>query len=344
MTVREQKEAAKAFAAKWDGRGYEKGECQKFWRGLLHDVFGIGDPDDWLQYEIPVATGFVDAYIGRTKVLIEQKGFTHGLEDKAAMKQAMMYVGAMPDTMPVRYIVLSNFREFWIYDKHAPEMTPVKVRLKDLPKKIVALCFLTEVNVAVEPLREVSAVDEKAAALVGKLYKALMESYSGEVDERVLESLNMLCVRLVFCAYAEDSGVFPKADQFVNYMRRYNAEAFHDRLKQLFRILNTDYPDRDPDDIPDLLEFPYVGSGLFDDPDIRIPRFTEETRELLLEAMCADVNWSEINPTIFGAVFESTLSTVMRRKNGMHYTTVTNIHRVADPLCFAQFDRHKMAV
>ena len=171
-----------------------------------------------------------------------------------------------------------------------------------------------------------------------------MESYSGEVDERVLESLNMLCVRLVFCAYAEDSGVFPKADQFVNYMRRYNAEAFRDRLKQLFRILNTDYPDRDPDDIPDLLEFPYVGSGLFDDPDIRIPRFTEETRELLLEAMCADVNWSEINPTIFGAVFESTLSTVMRRKNGMHYTTVTNIHRVADPLCFAQFDRHKMAV
>ena len=160
-----------------------------------------------------------------------------------------------------------------------------------------------------------------------------MASYSGEVDEHVLESLNMLCVRLVFCAYAEDSGVFPKQDQFVNYMRRYNAEAFRDRLRQLFRILNTDYPDRDPDDIPDLLEFPYVGSGLFDDPDIRIPRFTEETRELLLESMCADVNWAEINPTIFGAVFESTLSTVMRRKNGMHYTTVKNIHRVTDPLC-----------
>ena len=184
-----------------------------------------------------------------------------------------------------------------------------------------------------EAVRDISAVDEKAGALVGKLYKALMASYSGEVDERVLESLNMLCVRLVFCAYAEDSGVFPKQDQFVNYMRRYNAEAFRDRLRQLFRILNTDYPDRDPDDIPDLLEFPYVGSGLFDDPDIRIPRFTEETRELLLESMCADVNWAEINPTIFGAVFESTLSTVMRRKNGMHYTTVKNIHRVADPLC-----------
>ena len=333
MTAKEQKEAAKRFAAKWAGKGYEKGECQKFWRGLLHDVFDVADPDDWLQYEIPVATGFVDAYIGRTKVLIEQKGFTHGLEDKAAMKQAMMYVGAMPDTMPVRYVVLSNFQEFWIYDKHAPEMTPVKVRLADLPKKLSVLRFLTEVSQKVEAVRDISAVDEKAGGLVGKLYKALMASYSGEVDERVLESLNMLCVRLVFCAYAEDSGVFPKQDQFVNYMRRYNAEAFRDRLRQLFRILNTDYPDRDPDDIPDLLEFPYVGSGLFDDPDIRIPRFTEETRELLLESMCADVNWAEINPTIFGAVFESTLSTVMRRKNGMHYTTVKNIHRVADPLC-----------
>ena len=132
MTSKEQKEAAKQFAAKWAGKGYEKGECQKFWRALLHDVFEIADPDDWVQYELPVATGFVDAYIGRTKVLIEQKGFTHGLEDKAAMKQAMMYVGAMPDTMPVRYVVLSNFQEFWIYDKHAPEMTPVKVKLKDL--------------------------------------------------------------------------------------------------------------------------------------------------------------------------------------------------------------------
>ena len=120
MTSKEQKEAAKQFAAKWAGKGYEKGECQKFWRALLHDVFEVADPDDWVQYELPVATGFVDAYIGRTKVLIEQKGFTHGLEDKAAMKQAMMYVGAMPDTMPVRYVVLSNFQEFWIYDKHAP--------------------------------------------------------------------------------------------------------------------------------------------------------------------------------------------------------------------------------
>ena len=158
MTSKEQKEAAKRFAAKWAGKGYEKGECQKFWRGLLHDVFDVADPDDWLQFEIPVATGFVDAYIGRTKVLIEQKGFTHGLEDKAAMKQAMMYVGAMPDTMPVRYVVLSNFQEFWIYDKHAPEMTPVKVRLADLPKKLSVLRFLTEVSQKVaavwRPLKE----------------------------------------------------------------------------------------------------------------------------------------------------------------------------------------------
>ena len=332
MTSKEQKKAAADFAAKWAGKGYEKGECQKFWRGLLHDVFGVADPDDWVQYEVQVATGFVDAYISRTKVLIEQKGFEHGLADKAAMKQAMMYVGAMPDTMPVRYIVLSNFQEFWIYDKHSPEMKPVKVALKDLPKKLRVLSFLSEVEKTVTIVRDVAAVDKKAGELVGRLYKALLASYTGEVNERVLESLNMLCVRLVFCAYAEDSGVFPMRDQFVNYMRRYDAEAFRDRLAQLFRILNTDENDRDPDDIPALLEFPYVGSGLFDDEHIRIPRFTDETRTLLLDCMCADLDWTEINPTIFGAVFESTLSTAMRRKNGMHYTTVKNIHRVADPL------------
>lgn len=339
MTAKEQKKAAAEFAAKWLGRGYEKGECQKFWRGLLHDVFGIADPDDWLQYEIPVATGYVDAYISRTKVLIEQKGFEHGLADKAAMKQAMMYVGAMPDTMPVRYIVLSNFQEFWIYDKHAPEMKPVKVALKDLPKKLRLLSFLTELRQQVTIVRDVAAVDRKAGELVGRLYSALLKSYVGEVDDLTLESLNMLCVRLVFCAYAEDAGVFPKQDQFLNYMRRYDAESFRDRLAQFFRMLNTKEVDRDPEDIPDLLDFPYVGSGLFDDEHIRIPRFTEETRTLLLDCMCADLDWTEINPTIFGAVFESTLSTATRRKNGMHYTTVKNIHRVADPLFLWDLER-----
>ena len=177
-----------------------------------------------------------------------------------------------------------------------------------------------------------AAVDRRAGELVGRLYSALLRSYVGEVDDRTLESLNMLCVRLVFCAYAEDAGVFPKRGQFVDYMRRYDAESFRDRLAQLFRMLNTEYADRDPEDIPDLLDFPYVGSGLFDDESIRIPRFTEETRALLLDCLCADLDWTEINPTIFGAVFESTLSTAMRRRNGMHYTTVRNIHRVADPL------------
>ena len=200
MTAKEQRKAAEDFAAKWLGRGYEKGECQKFWRGLLHDVFDVADPDDWVQYEVPVATGYVDAYISRTKVLIEQKGFGHGLADRAAMKQAMMYVGAMPDTMPVRYVVLSNFQEFWIYDKHAPEMKPVKVVLRD-------------------------------------------------------------------------------------------------RLAQLFRLLNTEYADRDPEDIPDLLDFPYVGSGLFDDESIRIPRFTEERRAApgLPVRLISSAPWSRSN-------------------------------------------------
>jgi len=339
MTSGEQREAAKQFAAKWAGKGYEKGECQKFWRSLLHDVFGIEDPDDWVDYEIPLATGYVDAYISRTKVLIEQKSFSKGVADKQALDQAFKYAGAAPGTMPVRYVVLCNFSEFRIYDKHSADMKPVTVKLSDLPKKLSILRFLTEVKQPVSEVRAVSLVDEKAAYLVGKLYNLFLDSYVGEKDERLYESLNQLCVRLVFCAYAEDSGVFPNRDQFVTYMRRYGAEAFRDRLKQLFRILNTDYKDRDPEDIPDLLAFPYVGSKLFADEEIRIPRFTEELRTMLLDEMCADVNWTEINPTIFGSVFESTLSTAMRRKNGMHYTSIENIHRVIDPLFFWELER-----
>ena len=146
MTEKEQKEAAKRFVEKWSGKGYEKGECQKFWRGLLRDVFGITDPDDWIDYEIPVVNWYADAYISRTKVLIEQKSFKNSLNGKQAFEQAMKYVGAMPATMPVRYVVLCNFQEFWIFDKHSAEMKPVKIRLIDLPKKIAVFRFLVEVR------------------------------------------------------------------------------------------------------------------------------------------------------------------------------------------------------
>ena len=332
MTAKEQKEAAKRFVEKWSGKGYEKGECQKFWRGLLRDVFGIADPDDWIDYEIKLATGYADAYISRTKVLIEQKSCSQGINNKQAFEQAMKYVGAMPDTMPVRYVVLCNFQEFWIFDKHAAELKPVKVRLSELPRKLSVLRFLTEVRQSISEVRNVSPVDEKAAQLVGKLYQMMLDSYVGDKDEHLYESLNQLCVRLVFCAYAEDSEVFPRQDQFVNYMRKFTAEQIRDRLKQLFRTLNTPDKERDPEDLPELLEFPYVGSKLFADENIRIPRFSEEMRTMLLDEMCADINWSEINPTIFGAVFESTLSTLIRRKNGMHYTSVKNIHRLINPL------------
>jgi len=114
MTSKEQKEAASAFAKKWAGRGYEKGECQKYWRDLLHTVFGIADPDDWVEYEVQVNTGFttkfIDAYIPRTKVQIEQKSFQKGLTDRDVIEQALLYVGALPDTMPVSFIVLCNFQ------------------------------------------------------------------------------------------------------------------------------------------------------------------------------------------------------------------------------------------
>lgn len=167
------------------------------------------------------------------------------------------------------------------------------------------------------------------------MYDALYKQYADPQAEQSLKSLNKLCVRLVFCLYAEDAGIFGRHGMFHDYLAAFDTRGMRKALVELFRVLDTKLQDRDPylqDDNPELAAFPYVNGGLFSDENIEIPPFTDEIRNLLLNKASEDFNWAEISPTIFGAVFESTLNPETRRSGGMHYTSIENIHKVIDPL------------
>ena len=142
----------------------------------------------------------------------------------------------------------------------------------------------------------------------------------------------MLCVRLVFCLYAEDAGLFGKHGMFHDYLEKFSFDDLRRALIDLFKVLDTKIEDRDPYMKEDLAQFPYVNGGLFADEDIEIPNLNDKVKELLFSKASEDFDWSDISPTIFGAVFESTLNPETRRSGGMHYTSIENIHKVIDPL------------
>ena len=343
MTPQQQKKAAKHFAESWQGKGYEKGETQRFWLDLLHNVFGEDDPTKTTQFEIPVKTitkekgaDFIDGYIIPTKVLIEQKGAHVDLAAKAKQsdgseltpyQQARRYAEGLPLSQKPRWIVTCNFREFWVYDMERPNGEPQKIALENLENEYYRLQFL--VDLKNENIRREEEVSLKAGELVGKLYDALIKEYI-EPDESSLRSLNILCVRIVFCLYAEDAGLFATRTSFEDYIRSFNLPDLRDGIIKLFKALDTQMEQRDKYDLK-IKAFPYVNGGLFADQGIEIPNFTEEIVDVLVHH-CCPFDWSEISPTIFGAVFESTLNPETRRKGGMHYTSVANIHKVIDPL------------
>lgn len=188
------------------------------------------------------------------------------------------------------------------------------------------------VNAGNDHLQREMEMSIKAGDIVGLLYDAFYKQYKDPTKESSLKSLNMLCVRLVFCLYAEDAGIFGRKGMFHDYLSAYDARNMRKVLIELFQVLDTKPENRDPYLDEKLAEFPYVNGGLFKNEDIEIPNFTDEIRALLLSKASEDFNWSEISPTIFGAVFESTLNPETRRKGGMHYTSIENIHKVIDPL------------
>lgn len=338
----EQRKAAKKFADFWLDKGYEKGESQKFWLQLLGEVLGLEHPAQFITFENQVMldhTSFIDGYIDATKVLIEQKSLHKDLRKPikqsdgsllTPFQQAKRYSAELPFSRRPRWIVISNFAEFHIYDMEKPFGDPEILLLKDLPKEYYRLQFL--VNRDDEHTKKEMQVSMDAGKIVGTLYEALLKQYKDATNEESLKSLNMLCVRLVFCFYAEDAAIFGGKDMFHDYLQRFESRDLRRALIDLFKVLDTKEEERDPYLDDELAAFPYVNGGLFADEDIEIPQLTDEIRDLLLVNASENFDWSGISPTIFGAVFESTLNPETRRHGGMHYTSIENIHKVIDPL------------
>ncbi len=345
MTDAQQKLAAKKFAADWKGKGYEKGQSQPFWISLLRDVYGVEHPEQFILFEEQVHldhTSFIDGSIPTTKVLIEQKGLGKDLKKPikqsdgtllTPFQQAKRYITELPLSQHPRWVVTCNFEKFFVYDMERPGGEPEEILLENLPTEYYRLSFL--VDNKNEHLKREMEVSIAAGDMVGVLYDAFRKQYADPDSEHALKSLNVLCVRLVFCLYAEDAGIFGHHGMFHDYLSEYDTRHLRKALIELFQVLDTKPIDRDPymkDDNPSLAAFPYVNGGLFADEDIEIPPFTDEIRHILLDNASSDFDWSEISPTIFGAVFESTLNPETRRSGGMHYTSIENIHKVIDPL------------
>ena len=341
MTDMEKRTAAARFAADWKGRGDEKQETSLFWIALLQKVYGIEEPDKYISFEVPVKldhTSFIDGYIESSRVLIEQKGREIDLrrgykQSDGSMltpyQQARRYAGYLPHDQNPRWIIVCNFQEFQIHDMNRPNDEPEVLKLADLEKEFHRLQFL--VDTGSEHIKKEMEISLQAGELVGVLYDALLKQYKDPSDPETLKSLNKLCVRLVFCLYAEDAGIFGNRSMFHDYLQGHEREARR-ALIDLFKVLDTKPEERDPYMDEDLAAFPYVNGGLFADENIVIPRLDETIVDLILRKASEDFDWSAISPTIFGAVFESTLNPETRRSGGMHYTSIENIHKLIDPL------------
>ena len=332
--------AAADFAARWEGKGYERGQSQLFWADLLTNVFGVENLPEFLRYEEQVAsmvdsTNFIDVHIPSTKVLIEQKSINIDLRKPVKrgdgyitpFLQAKLYIVNMPQHEHPKWVVTCNFKSFLVYDMNQPNSEPEEILLKDLGTEYYRLKFL--IDSQSEHISKEEQVSKDAGVIVGKIYDALLSQYNDDSPE-ALRWLNILCVRIVFCLYAEDAGVFAR-DQFHDFLVTYEAKDLRRALRDLFEVLNTPPEKRSKYLQEELSAFPYTNGGLFEE-DIEIPQFTEELKQTLLKHASLDFDWSKISPTIFGAVFESTLNPETRRSGGMHYTSIENIHKVIDPL------------
>lgn len=346
MTSAEQREAARQFYQKWANKGKEDEDDRSYWIDILTRIMGVENVTDHIEFQKKVIvdgnTKRIDAYIPETRVLIEQKSLGIPLDKKihqsggielTPYEQAKRYNDNLPFDEKARWIVTSNFAEIWIYDMNARVPEPVKLEINDLQAQYSLLDFLIDretkkVNLEME-------ISLQAGELVGRIYDAFLKQYKEPEAPETLKSLNKLCVRIVFCLYAEDAGIFGKKGMFHDYLSQFDAKSARKGLRELFKVLDQKPEERDAylaDDDPLLAAFPYVNGGLFADEDIEIPPFTDEILNLILRNASDDFDWSKISPTIFGAVFESTLNPETRRSGGMHYTSIENIHKVIDPL------------
>lgn len=326
---------AAAFAANWAGEGYEKGQTQLFYRDFF-DVFGM-PVRRVASFEEPVKNlgskrGFIDLF-WKGVLLVEQK--SAGRDLKKAKTQALDYFPGLKDADLPRYVLLSDFQTFELYDLEEDEA--ISFSLSNLPRHVEKFGFI--LGVQKRSFKDQDPVNIKASELVGKLHDALEAAgYTGHDLEQFL-------VRTVFCLFADDTGIFEPRDIFLDLLEGRTREDGSDLggwLAQLFQVLNTPEDKRPKNLDADLARFPYVNGALFGDA-LLIPSFDRSMRECLL-ATC-QFDWSGISPAIFGSLFQSVMNKAERRAQGAHYTTEKNILKVIEPLFLSglhvEFERLK---
>ena len=341
MTESEKRESARLFCQKWKNKGKEDEDDRSYWIDILERILGVENVTDLIEFQKKVIvdgnTKRIDAYIPETRVIIEQKTLGIALDKKGSQsggieltpyEQAKRYNDNLPYEEKARWIVTSNFAEIWIYDMNARIPEPQKLLLENIKDQFHRLDFL--VNKKEATVTEEIRLSIEAGDHIAKIHDLFLKQYKDPNSAETLKSLNKLCVRLVFCMYAEDAGLFPGKNYFQKYTQKYTGGDYRKSIIEVFKILNIPEKDRDPYIEEDLNVFPYVNGGLFQDKNLEIPRIDEELKEALRKA--SEFDWSQISPTIFGAVFESTLNPETRRAGGMHYTSIENIHKVIDPL------------
>lgn len=313
---------AARFAEEWRDATYEKGETQSFYNEFF-DVFGIRRRRV-ASFEEPVKLlggkrGFLDLFWKGT-LLVEQK--SAGRDLRPAKNQALAYFPGLKDDDLPRYLLLSDFQSFELYD--LDEGTERRFRLADLPKHVEAFGFI--MGVQTRSFRDQDPVNLRASALMQKLHDDLKASgFEGH-------ALELLLVRLLFCLFADDTGIFPERGMFQAFLTdrtRPDGADIGPLVGKLFEVLNQPEDRRQKTLDTDLAIFPYVNGDLFAER-LPLPDFDAGMRATLLEA-CA-FNWDAISPAIFGALFQGVMTPKERRAKGAHYTTEKNILKVIEPL------------
>jgi hypothetical protein len=338
MDIRGQK--AREFAVRWQGHGDEKQETQRFWMDLLQNVLDRPHALEETEFEHPTALGgYIDVLSPDARFLVEQKSAGISLDKPETrqgtlvtpVEQALRYANYLPADEKPTTICTCNFQRFRFYDLNADPAAKSPVEEFTLDQLPEHLSIFDQVF-APEHSRIIvqQKLSERAGELVAKLHNALAEEYRDPDAPGSHHALATLTVRIVFCLYAEDSGLFQPAGAFDSYVRGFEARHLRSGMLDLFKVLDTPYVERGPYPDEELKRFPYVNGGLFAE-EIEIPQFTDAIRDAILYAG-KSFNWKGISPVIFGSLMEETLSHDQRRAGGMHYTTVENIHRVIDPL------------
>lgn len=314
---------AAEFAAKWEGETYEKGESQSFWSDFL-SIYGIDRRRHGAFFEYAIKKGsgkqgFIDMF-WPGKLLAEQKSGGKDL-DKAGI-QAYEYLETMPDHDLPEAIVVSDFATFQFILNDGSNQK-VEFALEDLPKHVKLFAFL--LGQTSKQLAEENPVNRQAAEAMARLHNQLRDdNYTGH-------DLEVFLVRLVFCMFADDSGIFEHA-QLRDYLMNRTSEDgsdFGPRIIEVFQILNTPKANRQHSLDEALASLEYVNGGLFADT-ITTPHFTSAMRKDLLKAM--ELDWSKVSPAIFGSMFQGVMDEKQRRNLGAHYTSEKNILRVIKPL------------